>query len=94
MPALFIDNFMVKEELTTPLVTSAFCSKLTSPPTICRAYENKVHWNRHTGDSIIEFLKQMAKMLLFLVLIFIAVLVLIKMNFKREMNTQMRNQIK
>lgn len=94
VPALFIDSFMVKEELTAPLVTSAFCAKLSSPPDICRVYANMVHWNRHNSDSIIKFLKDMFKMLFFVFLIFLVVLLIIKISFKKEMNTGMRNHIK
>lgn len=93
IPALFINESLVKEDLNDRIITSAICSRLKSTPPVCLPYQNVVHWNRHTEDTIKEFMVYLMKLLLVLAAIILLVLGVIKMSFKREMNLQMKSQI-
>ena len=44
VPAVFLDQEMVKEETNVKIITSAICSKLKKQPDICNRFKPGITW--------------------------------------------------
>lgn len=49
MPAVFINNELVKEEINLNVVSSAICSKLIKKPKICSEIMANIKWRDNSN---------------------------------------------
>ena len=92
VPAFFINENLVKENLTDNLVSSAMCDKLIKKPDICNDYTNVINFEntkKIEGNSIYIFL-----MLLFVgVIILFFILFVVRRGIKTRINREISLEI-
>lgn len=98
VPAMFINKYLVKEDLKTNIVISAMCDKLIDKPDICKDYIfDNINWNythqnnkSHRIFAIILFIIIGACVILFMVLY---VKKRMNMTINEEINQDIKNHV-
>lgn len=100
VPAVFIDNRLVKEELMDTIVISALCEKLTDSPSICEnlhnldnIYNRKIDENEKTNIFWYIFLPSLSLGLIFIFLIIFFVRKRFKKNVNDEVNVEIKDYV-
>lgn len=92
VPAFFINGNLVKENLTSNLVTSAMCDKLIKKPSVCIDYTSIINFEntkKIKGNSVAVFL-----MLLFVgIVILFFILFLVRKGIKDKINKEISLEI-
>lgn len=95
VPAVFVNDVLVKEDLKNKVVVSALCEKLISKPSICSTYlTSEIDWSyqkRTFGRTNIAFF---IVLFAFAALILFIILVLLKRAMGGHINNEINNEVR
>lgn len=95
VPAVFVNDVLVKEDLKNKVMISAVCEKLITKPSICSTYlTSEIDWDyqkKMSGDTNIAFF---IVLFAFAVLVLFLILVLLKRTMGGHINSEINNEVR
>jgi hypothetical protein len=95
VPAVFINNVLVKEDLKSKVVISAICEKLITKPAICSTYlTSDINWDYQKKISTDTNLAFFIVLFAFAALILFIILALLKGTMGGRINNEINNEVR
>lgn len=97
MPAIFINNSLIKENIQVDLILSAMCVKLSVKLDICKTYTEKLNWNRQEPGEIIHNLILFGLIIIastsLILVVLLGIKVFIGFNFRDKMKNDIEKHV-
>ncbi len=95
VPAVFLNDNLVKEDLKPKLIVSAICEKLITKPAICSTYlDSEINWDYQSKENDYSSFSFFLVIFAFAVIIMFLILTVIKRNMSGQISTEINSEIR